>query len=213
MVGVVIGLIAIAIIVYFSRKAVVLRNLRQADKKTIASFADGDKGKISGKIVFSGQILTAPLSGKKCVYYYILVERRDGKNWKKLFEEEKKADVVVTDGTGFAIIDTRFTMSYLVPDTSLDSGTFEDPTPKLKNYLSGINIDTQGLFGLNKTLRVIEGVLEENEDCTVSGTGQWNLSADHKIRIPSNKILVMTVSDPENEKVYITDDPEAKETA
>ncbi|CAN5359251.1 hypothetical protein BH09BAC5_BH09BAC5_02320 [soil metagenome] len=198
---------------YFSKKAVVLRNLERAQSKKIISFSDGEKGKVSGKIVFAGETLTAPLSGRKCSYYHILVEqyRSGGKSgsWHKIIEEEKKGDVVIEDETGFAIVDTRFTMSYLVPDANYKSGSFSDPTPVMESVLRHYNIDPEGLLGFNKTLRYTEGILEKDELCVVSGTGQWNLAKDHNIKIPTEHVLVITTEDSEREKIYISDDPQA----
>src|SRR4051812_38551014 len=79
---------------YFSRRAIVLRNLRRADAKKISSFVDGDKGKIVGKIIFAGETLTAPFSGRKCSYYYLKIEEyRDGaryRSWHTIHKSEKK---------------------------------------------------------------------------------------------------------------------------
>jgi hypothetical protein len=200
---------------YFSRKATVHRNLRNTDGKKIASFADGEKGKISGSIVFAGETLIAPISGRRCSYYYVIIEEYHsfsmGSKWRQLFEEENKADVVLFDGTGYAIVDTRAALAHLVMDAHLEPGSFKELTPELKAYLSRVKVDTKGLFGINKTLRYFEGVLEKGERCAVSGIGQWNLSADHKIKIPSKDVLVITIDEGETEKVYISDDPEVVE--
>lgn len=213
-----IAIIAIAIISWiFSRKAVVLRNLRLAKEKKIVNFTDGDKGKVIGNIVFAGETLTAPFSGRKCSFYHVIIEeyRSGGKHsyWYLLHEDEKKGDVVLHDGTGFAIVDTRFTMSYLVPDVKYESGRFssEDVPMAITHYLTANNIDDTTFLGFSKTLRYFEGILEKDEICTVSGEGMWNLAKDHGLKISSQHVLVMTTEDAEREKVYLSDDPEAAE--
>ncbi len=206
--------ITIAIIyTYFSKRAVVLRNLEKAKEKKIINYTDGEKGKITGKIIFAGETLNAPLTGRKCSYYYVLVEeyRSGGKSgsWHKVIEDEKKGDVVLFDETGYAIIDTRFSMCYLVPDAKFESGSLNEPTKVLSDYLASKNIDETGFFGFNKKLRYSEGILEQDELCAVSGEGQWNLAKDHGVNIPSEHILVFTSNNPDHEKVYLSDDPMA----
>lgn len=208
-IGIVLAISAVGF--YFSRKMVVLRNLRRAQGKQIRDFKDGDKGKISGHVVFAGETIYAPLTGRKCSYYYVLVEeyRSNGKSgsWHKIIEEERQGDVVLRDASGYAIIDTGKTMCYLVPDAKFESGSFNDPTPVLENYLRANNINPETWMGFNKKFRYREGILEKDEICTVSGEGQWNETKDHAINIPSPKVLVMTINT-EEEKVYLTDDPE-----
>lgn len=187
--------------------------MRSEKVKRIADFKNGEKGKISGQILFAGETINAPLTGRRCVYYYVMVEEyrrsRSSANWHKIFEEEGMGDVEVDDGTGYAIIDTRFTMSHLVPDVKFHSGTFDDPPPKLEAYLSSRRIDGTTLLGFNKNLRYVEGILEKGETCVVSGEGQWNIAKDHHINIPAEQVLVITTDHAEHAKVYITDDPQA----
>jgi len=72
------GLIVISIIFvrfYFSRKAVVKRKLKKAAGVKISSFLSGEIAKVAGSVEFVGQPLIAPLSGRRCAYYYVLVEQ------------------------------------------------------------------------------------------------------------------------------------------
>jgi hypothetical protein len=198
-----------AVVFYFSRKAVVQRALQKPGIKHIASFADGDSGKVVGEVVYAGKTIRAPLSKRKCSYYHVLVEEyrrsKSGGFWYTLVEEEDMGDVVIDDGTGYAIIDTGKTMCYLIPDANYTSETFEDATPVLEKFLERHKTKSTALFGFNRTLRYKEGILEEGEMFAVAGEGQWNETQDHKLNLPTKKVLVITAQD--EEKVYLSDDP------
>jgi hypothetical protein len=194
---------------YFSRKAKVLRGLQRQGIKRIKDFADGDNGKVVGKVVFAGKKIYAPLSKRPCSYYHVIVEqyKRHGKSssWVKIIEEEHTGDVVIQDGTGYAIIDTGKTMCYLIPDMVYTSGTFDDATPELETFLARHQNESTGLFGFNKELRYKEGILEKGEMFAVAGEGQWNKTQDHELNLPTAKVLVITAQ--AEEKVYLSDDP------
>lgn len=78
---------------FFSKKAVIKRKLKNAPFKRLSEFRDGNIAKIIGEVEFVDRKLTAPLSGRKCAYYHVLVEEEDssGKSsaWKTLITEEK----------------------------------------------------------------------------------------------------------------------------
>jgi hypothetical protein len=209
----VVGVIALAGY-YFSRQMVVRRALRAHQQKRISDFLDGDNGKIIGKAVFAGETLYAPLSGRQCSWYHVRVQeyRSSGKSghWHTVFEESKKGDVVISDGSGYAIVDTRNTKTYLVSDVQYKSGSFNDPTPELENFLKQRNLQSTSWLGFNKSIRYEEGVLENGEMFAVSGQCYWNTAAGHKLKIPSPKVLVVTVGDHEK-TVFVSDDPVAVE--
>lgn len=206
------GVILIGLIgYYFSRKLVVLRALHEKNVKKIINFSDGDTGKIVGKVVFAGETLIAPLSKRKCVFYHIIVEHYQYRNrtryWHKIIEEEEAADVVLSDGTGFAIIDANNSMSYLVPDANYSTSSSKTMTPELQKILDRHKIDSKGFFGFSKTLRCSEGILEKGEIFVVAGEGQWNETKDHNLNLPVPHVLVIVSG--KEEKVFLTDDPEA----
>jgi hypothetical protein len=197
--------------VYFSKRNRILRSLKGKELKQIGNFSDGDNGKIIGKVVFAGETLYAPLSKRQCVFYHLIVEeyRSTGKtySWVTIFEEEGYGDVVVSDGTGYAIIAVDKSMNYLVPDSNYTSRSFNTMKPELKQILARHNVDPTGFLGFSKSLRCSEGILEKGELFTVAGEGQWNETKDHGLNISSSKVLVIIPQ--KNEKVILTDDPEA----
>lgn len=49
--------------------------------------------------------LQAPLSGRHCTYYKIVVEARDDHGWKRIAYESRGQSFELDDGTGIAIVD------------------------------------------------------------------------------------------------------------
>ncbi|TND08306.1 MAG: hypothetical protein FD123_2337 [Bacteroidetes bacterium] len=194
---------------YFSRKAVVRRGLRKSEEKKIGHFSDGDTGRVVGRVVFAGRTLTAPLSKRSCVYYHVVVEeyRSSGKSgsWHTVIEEEQKGDVVIFDGSHYAVIDTGNAKTYLVPDANYSSGTFNDATHELEQFLQRHNRTSTGLLGFNKSLRYREGVLERDETFAVAGRGRWTATHHHNLKLSAQRVLV--ISPGETGHVYLSDDP------
>jgi len=203
--------IALAVGYFFSKRAIVRRGLRKVKQKRIGEFNDGDSGRVTGRVIFAGETLVAPLSKRKCVYYHVVVEQyRSGKGggaWHTILEEKKEGDVVVRDGTHYAIIDTRHMQSYLIDDANYESGSFNGATSFLGQFLSERGIAGTNWLGFDKKLRYKEGVLAEGELFTVSGEGYWNETKDHNLDLPAPQVLVITTGKKEHD-VYLSDDPE-----
>ena len=174
-------LLVVGIIVFltnfYSKKAIVRRHLRKAVLKNISSVAEGEVAKISGRVELTGPPLTAPLSGRKCAYYHVLVEQQvnTGKSshYKKVIEEEVAGQFGIRDGRSCARIDTSQVESYIVDDAKYSSGIFNDPTEVLEQYLSAHNLKSEDFMGFNKSMRYKEGILEEGELISVLGKAKW----------------------------------------
>lgn len=201
------------LVTYFSKKAVVKRKLKKAAGKKISDFVSGDIARVVGKVEFAGEPLIAPLSGRRCARYYILVEEKvsSGKSshWNTLIEEEVVGRFVIRDGRHVACIDSKNVKSYLVEDRQYSSGYGEDATAVLEKYLNEHGKKSEGIFGMNKTIRYKEGVLEEGEMIAVVGRGEWK-NAD-QVQFP-NYDRVLVISSTDEEPVYLSDDPDTVKT-
>ncbi|BDX39517.1 hypothetical protein CYCD_28720 [Tenuifilaceae bacterium CYCD] len=206
-------LVLVAVIVFFrcylSRKAVVRRKLKNAIDKHISGFMNGDIAKIVGMVDIVGKPLYAPLSGRKCAYYYVLVEQRvsNGKStyWKTIIEEERAGEFLLKDGRYCAHINTQKVKSYLVQDRIYTSGFMEDATEVLEKYLCAHGHKSENFIGLNKSLRYKEGVLEQGEVVAAMGRGEWKDAAQFNLSITLDRVLVIAATD--DEPVYLSDDP------
>jgi len=208
-----IGLLIVAIILtslYFSKKAVIKRKLKKAIGKKISDFASGDIAKVVGKVEYVGEPLIAPLSGRRCAYYYVLVEEQisTGKSshWENIIEEEVAGTFVIRDGRHCAHINSKNVKSVLVEDRQYKSGFRNDASSELERYLNNHEKKSQGTFGWNKTIRYKEGVLEEGELIAAMGRGEWK-NADQE-QLPDTYDRVLAITSTEKEPVYLSDDPE-----
>jgi len=212
-IGVVI-LIVVLTSFYFSKKAVIKRKLKKAIGKKISDFISGDIAKVVGKVEFVGEPLIAPLSGRRCAHYYVLVEEKvsSGKSshWNTLIEEEVAGKFVIRDGRHCAHINNQNVKSYLVEDKQYASGFGNDAAPELERYLIAHGQKSEGVFGWNKTIRYKEGVLEEGELIAAVGRGEWK-SAE-QAQLPDTFERVLEISATEKEPVYLSDDPETVKT-
>lgn len=194
---------------FFSRKAVISGMLSKTKSEKIGDVVDGDLVKIKGKIVYAGRTLTAPLSKRKCVYYHVTV--KDSSSQKEVLknhihiDDEKAADVVIYDGTHYAVINTKLVSSYIIQDEEFYSGFWNATTPELKEFLVKHGERATDYIGWSLDLFAEEGVLEEGELITVAGKATWRKASEFRFKIPADKILYI---DSLNEHgVYLTDDP------
>lgn len=196
---------------YFNRKSVVKRKLKKAVGMKMSSFYSGDIAKVAGSVEIVGEPLIAPLSGRPCAYYYVLVEQLEstGKSshYAKLIEEEKSGTFLIRDGRYRAKIhpDSRL-KTYLVQDKEYSSGTGNDATTTLENFLNSYGEKSENFLGFNKTIRYKEGILEAGEMVAVTGRGEWKSAGE--AQLPGTYGRILLFSSDENEPIYMSDDPD-----
>lgn len=194
---------------YFSKKSVVRRKLKKATVRRISNFVDGETARITGKVEFTGKPLTAPLSGRPCAYFYVLIEQQvstgKGAHWQKYIEEEVAGKFGIRDGKHCAIVDCNKVKSYIVQDRKYSSGFMHDAPENLERYLSRYGKDSTNMLGWNRTLRYREGIIEEGETISVLGKGEWKRAEQDQWSDDYGKVLM--IRPPEGTPVYLTDDP------
>ena len=198
---------------YFSAKQVVLRKLSKIPYKSIGGLKTNELTKVTGKALHVKSPLIAPLSGRKCVFYSINIEKRvsSGKSshWKTVIKEEKTQEFFINNNGDFVIVrptqSPKNYLSYLVKDKKAASGTFNDPTPEFESLLKEYNIDPVNFLGFNKRLRYSEGVIEIGEKITVAGIAKWKTLSEPIPEYPYSKIAELVSAD--KEKIIITDLP------
>jgi len=121
-------------------------------------------------------ILKAPLSGRTCVLYEVVVRERHvtrkGRTSEDLRDRNSR-EFLVDDGTGRAIVPAhdRFQLA-LDHDVSQRSGWRRDPTPELVAYLRTRGVTSATLLGWNRNLEYSEGVVEPGETVAVLGSAR-----------------------------------------
>ena len=197
---------------YFSKKQRVLRELKKSDAIPISRAKQGDYVKIIGKAIGGNQPLKAPLSGRSCLYYYVLVEKKGDKTWHTYIEEEDGQDFFLETGYERAIVKPKgihfgFKRTLFVVDYKDKSGVFNDAKPHLEQFLKRYGKGSVNFIGLNKTLRYSEGIIEEGETIAVKGIAQWKTLNEPIEGYSYSKLLTFTGD--EKNKLIVTDLPQA----
>lgn len=176
-VAVIAAAVAISVVgvsMYFSADARTRRALKNVRASPISGLAPGQVARVRGRIVALGDLLSAPLSERECVYYLAFAEeqRSNGKttSWREIAREERYVDFVIEDGTGVVTVRMAVPRVAVVRDVHTRSGTFDDANAREEAFLARHGLQSTGaLLGLNRALRYTEGALEVGEEVTVLG--------------------------------------------
>jgi len=205
--------VIIAIVAYyFSNKKIMLREFKKSKKKPINRIQEKAYAKIIGKAKHTNEPLIAPLSGRKCVYYHVIVEVKGDKNWTKIINEEKHQDFFIESNSEMAIVKMSSVQKsmrrfFLVKDYKENSGFRNDAPEKLEAYLKYHNKKSTGFLGVNKTIRYSEGIIELNEPIAVKGIAEWETLNEPIDGFSYSKILTLVGT--KKEKLLVTDEPKA----
>lgn len=212
--------------IFYNNGAIINRELKKIEKKKIYDCQTGEYVKVEGQIKYVGTPILAPFSGKPCSYYYVLVEEhRSYSNfdngglkvgekgdikkplgrWVTIIEEERGNDLVINDGNSYALIETNMIKSNLKVDKIYLSSTAGNPIEKLEKYLEKHDIKDMNSFGLNKSIRYTEAILQEGDTVVVAGKVAWKRKSELKLEMPIERILVLGANG--NTPVYLSNDP------
>jgi hypothetical protein len=201
---------------FFSKKQKIIRSLSKLPIKQISRLKNNEFTRFSGKALNVKEPLVAPFSKRKCVFYVMKIEKkkRTGKNtyWSTLVNEESTQEFFLEENGDFAIVrptqNPKNYTSYLMVDKKINSGTFNDPNPKFMQLLKHYNIESENFFGLNKSLRYSEAIIEIGEEITVAGIAKWKSIKEPIEGYSYSKIAELQSSD--KQKLIITDIPNIK---
>jgi hypothetical protein len=170
---VVIVVVIIVLVAVFSKEARLKRKMRALRPTPIDKAVSGQVTKLVGKLVPVAPPILAPLSGKPCAFYEVVVEewRRTGRSgsYVRVIHETNGQDFLLEDATGRAFVRIAGAQTVVVRDGKFKSGTFNDASPTLQTFLDKHGRKSTGLLGFNKGMRYYEGVFEPGETVTVVG--------------------------------------------
>lgn len=149
------------------------RRLRSAKTYSITEFPTGSQAKVVGTLRRLDSELTAPLSGRVCVFYRVTIWVKDsalGEGWQVAMEDEDGVDFGLDDGTGRAIIDTRAAKFVTEPDHGRVSGSYERPSARVTNYLKE-KPELKDALRWRRKLRYQEAALEFGDTVSIFGFG------------------------------------------
>ena len=85
------------------------RQLRKVPSASISTLAEGAFARVVGNAHLAGEPLIAPLSGRPCAYYSVVVEKSDAMRgtqyWVPVISERRAVPFVLGDGTGYVTVD------------------------------------------------------------------------------------------------------------
>ncbi len=174
-----IGLVPVAFGAYFLFRAVMaalrLQRIVSTETTPIAR-ARGGLVELKGTVL-ARELVTSPLSGRACVWYSYAVHEHRGNgrkraHWVKLRSGTEGREFVVADESGRALVRPKGADVVLDPDVHGRSGTFQDPTPDLQTFLRRVGVDSTGLFGFNRNLKVTESFLSDGDAIYVLGAAR-----------------------------------------
>lgn len=182
---------------YFGRDIRARRKLARTPVQAIVDVTPGTTTRLTGKIQRLHEDLTAPMTGRRCAYYLVIVEeyRSHGKggNWTEVLREEQHLDFLLRDNTGVARIQMDAPHVVVVRDHKTRSGTFDDATAVEAAFLERFNKQATNFLGLNRTLRYSEGALEFGEEITVLGAARPGAGeVDLVVESPAEGPLLLT---------------------
>lgn len=185
---------------YYSRDVRTRRKLASTPPTAIADAASGAKVRLTGEVQRHEEELTAPLTGRRCVYYLAIVEeyRSSGKSgrWVEILRDEQHVDFVLRDVTGTALVCMDMPQVAVVRDHHTRSGTFDDANEAEAALLEQFAKKSTNFLGLNRSLRYSEGALEFGEEITVFGLAR-----------PGDNDVCLTLETPEDARMLLTDHP------
>jgi hypothetical protein len=148
------------------RRFLVVRRLRAAESYALAELPENTPGRVVGVAQALHKTLTAPLTGRPCVYYEVKVVDR---NKRRVLHERGAAPFLLLDGEVRAIIDPQYAELAVDFDVHTTSGTFDDPTSAEAALLARHGQRDRGWI-FNRALRYEEAVIAIGETTAVFGT-------------------------------------------
>lgn len=155
---------------YFGKRQALTRRLKAARPWSVGELPEDTLGKIVGTARPVEEPLTAPISGRPCVFFEVSVVQNHGKSSSTIIHELQGVPFFLEDETGRAIVDPRGAEVVLQQDYSTSSGTLDDATPVEEAFLRRHGKEPQG-WVFNKSLNYRESIIEISEKVAVLGAG------------------------------------------
>lgn len=161
-------------------------------------------------LVYGSETLTAPITGRQCAAYSVVVRERDrdARNTATIDEADARS-FRVEDESGVAWVQPTLVDLVVSMDRNLQTGFFEDPTPRMTAFLDAHGLEARG-FLFNRVLEFSEGILEGGEAVAVLGVGAWEPDPDPTSSGRGGyreRAVRLRVTDPPDANMILSDDP------
>lgn len=184
--------------------------LRSAERSLIAHAQPGVR-KLEGKARQRDALLTAPISGRRCLAYVLIVEEgRALVGWVPLLRELKAVSFLLQDGTGTAVIEPGEAFELALANTEEGASGGRRPHAPLVEHLRRIGLATESRLGFAKRLRFEEGALSPDGWVTVGGVLGFEPAPEGErkgYRLPPQVLVMRGHAD---FPLLLSDEPEAR---
>jgi hypothetical protein len=153
----------------------VRRRHRRAKPIAIGDLPENQLGLITGEVTATDALVVAPLTGRACVYYAVIVQHHHDRRWEVIVDERRGTGFALTDRTGRAVIEPSNAQLALCFDRSESAGWLDRTTREQEAILARHGV-TRGGGLLDKKLRFREAVIEVGDRISVIGAGIREIS-------------------------------------
>jgi hypothetical protein len=188
------------------------RKLREAPYRSIRHLPDQTWARFIGKADPIADPLIAPLTGRACAFWRVVVEEMHGRNsWKGVLAREMGKDFAIRDDSGTLLVRVAGAKLAVERDGRFSSGFMHDATPELTRFLVENDQKPEGWI-FNRTLRYYEAVIEPGETVAVAGVAHAEPDPDPDGQSVAGyretAMRMVLQSGGPNAPVLITDDPD-----
>jgi hypothetical protein len=144
----------------------------------IAHAPAGEVVRIVGRIAARRELLRAPLSGRPCVAWRLVIELFGSASWRPCASDDGSSDFEIVDDSGVALVETARFEASIEGDHRVETSSFEPATPELFALLEKHGLSGPDRFGVPRSYRFVEGVLEVGDTIAVFGRARWDRDPD-----------------------------------
>lgn len=157
---------------WWSTEQVTKRALRSRSSVPIAEARARSRVKVVGRVVAVGEPLSAPITGRPCVHWQLVIEskQRSGKSdlWVEVLRRQGVQDFFVADETGRALVRPGESWQFAAEADRAPASPAAEIEPRLWDFLRA-ELETIPEAAMGTRLRCREGVYEIGEEVAVIG--------------------------------------------
>jgi hypothetical protein len=171
--------------------------------------------RVTGQVRSHGALLRAPVSGRPCVAFHVLVEERvpfqsQDSGWTVLLDLQDACPFSIVDDSDQATVDTSGPMELALeglrgPMPRLDPAN-RAQLERVKRLLESRGFSLRTLFGFPRTFLYEETIVAEGEKISVDGLGIHEVTLDGQRGGPRDPVHVV-LRGTEEEPLVISDPP------
>lgn len=149
------------------------RRVGRAPRYRVADLPDNTLGRIMGTVdALDGQLLEAPLSGRPCVHYSIVIDEYfvGGYRELELAQHQDSVPFILVDDGHRAVVDPSHARISAVYDHVTESRAAFDADPRQRALLARYKLLERGWFA-TASLRYCEAIIEIGGSISIVGSG------------------------------------------